>query len=115
MGSSSTGSLHPYQGCSRWRYTLPERREEIATVDNHMVFGKRHSTYIPKDTPNLCLLDSEMEVILRTESEDIELRELDACERLALRKFGIVLLRREFSTTSSDESPVLHNCPAYAV
>ena len=56
-----------------------------------------------------------MEVILRTKSEDIELRELDACERLTLRKFGIVLLRREFSTTSSDESPVLHNCPAYAV
>ena len=42
MGSSSTGPLHPYQGCSRWIYTLPERREEIATVDNHMVFGKRH-------------------------------------------------------------------------
>ena len=60
-----------------------------------------------KDTPNVCLLDSEMEVILRTSSEDIELRELDACERLTLGKFGTVLLRREFSTTSSDESPVV--------
>ena len=48
-----------------------------------------------------------MEVILRTSSEDIELRELDAGERLTVGKFSTILLRREFSTTASDESSVL--------
>jgi hypothetical protein len=55
--------------------------------------------------PEVCLLDSNNTIVLRTTSGDIELRELDACERLPLFGYGSVLLRREFDT--SEESPVV--------
>ena len=57
-------------------------------------------------TPDVCLLDSKMELVLETSSDDIKLRELDACERLPLRNFGAILLRREMNkpSVSSDDN-----------
>ena len=52
MSSSSTRPLHPYQGCSRWRYTLPERREEIAAVDNNGLWKGTPHIY-SKKTPQM--------------------------------------------------------------
>jgi hypothetical protein len=60
--------------------------------------------------PEVCLLDSKNKVVLRTTSDDIELRELDACERLPLLGFGSVLLHREFNAsiiTVPENSPLL--------
>ena len=63
-------------------------------------------------TPEVCLLDSKMEVVLRTASSDIKLRELEACERLPLQDFGAVLLRRDINisplpTDKDFSNPVL--------
>ena len=58
--------------------------------------------------PEVTLLDSQMEVLLRSDPSNIRLDRIDACERLPLRRYGTVLLQRHFNTATTipDSSPV---------
>jgi hypothetical protein len=47
--------------------------------------------------PEVFLLDSQMVLVLKTGGEEIELSQMDACERLPLQGFGTVTLQREFN------------------
>jgi hypothetical protein len=56
--------------------------------------------------PEVTLLDSQMEVLLHSDPSSTKLDRIDACERLPLKGYGTILLRRHFNTltTISDSS-----------
>ncbi|KAL8824902.1 MAG: hypothetical protein Q9191_004741 [Dirinaria sp. TL-2023a] len=83
-----------------------------------VIFGKRihfpqviivWSPYQDEQWQEVCLLDKNSEVVLRTEKDEMTFTCLEARERLPLQNYGTILLHREFNRYVS----VLKNEPVH--
>ena len=56
----------------------------------------------------ICLLDKNTEVVLRTEEDELTFSYLEACERLPLQNYGTILLHRHFNRyiSASQDDPI---------
>lgn len=60
--------------------------------------------------PEICLLDSDMEIVLKTEPDDFRIGIIEACERHPLQNIGTTYLQRYFNTRNT----VPKDSPAYS-